>query len=133
MVHVHADKFVRQIASHISSELQRVLHCLGAMVEAVADAGRENSRNGFTRRWVKPFVNHVAAEGQGKAVILAPPPGAEVFAANQALVLIRELALVNDETDIRLAGADRLENPVERHDDAIQMRSAECEVRSSAF
>src|SRR5439155_5589324 len=41
-VHVHADKFVRQIASHIASELQRVLHRLGAMIEAVTNTGREN-------------------------------------------------------------------------------------------
>ena len=78
-------------------------------------------------------MNHVAAEGQGKAVILASPPDAEVFAANQPRVLIRELAFVNDETDIRPAGADGLENPVERYDNAIQVRSAECGVRSSVF
>src|SRR5256885_7159851 len=102
------------------------------MVETVADAVRESVRNRLARHRVVTFVNHVAAEGQGKAFVFAAPPTTEVFAHDQSFVLIRELAFVDDQADVGFAGADGLENLIEWHDDVIQMRSAEWGVRSSA-
>ena len=65
----------------------------------------------------KFLVDDIAAERQRQAVIFAVPPDAQVFANHQAFVLIRQLAFVNDEAHVRRAGADGLENLIERHDD----------------
>src|SRR5437764_2281333 len=103
------------------------------MIEAVTNAGFENLGHGLANRWLEPFMNHVAAQGQGKTVVLAAPPDAEVFAHNQSLVFVRELAFVDDESHVCPAVADGFENPVERHDDIIQARSAERKARSFLF
>ena len=87
---------------------KRVLHRLGPMVEAELDARGQNSGNGFAHLRRKFFVNDVAAERQRQAVVFLAPPDAEVFANHQPFVLIRQLAFVNDEADVRLASADGL-------------------------
>src|SRR6185437_13819606 len=92
MVHIHAHELVREVAAHDAGELQRVLHRLGAMVEAVTNARGENVRDRLARRRIVPFMNNVAAEGQGKAEVLATPPRANVFAHDQPFILIGELA-----------------------------------------
>ena len=66
-------------------------------------------------------MNYVAAEGQGEAVVLAAPPDTEVFTHDQSLILIRELAFVNDETNVSVASANGFENLVERHDNEIDL------------
>ena len=65
-------------------------------------------------------MNDVAAQRQRQAVIFLSPPPAQVFADDQSFVLIRQLAFVDDEPDIGLAGPDRLENLVKRHHDVIE-------------
>ena len=42
IVHVHADELVRQVDAHVAGVLQRVLHRLGAVLEAVPDAALEH-------------------------------------------------------------------------------------------
>ena len=91
------------------------------MIEAELNARGEDVRDGLAHGWLEAFVNDVAAEGQGKAVVLPTPPDAEVFADLQTFILIRELAFVDDEADVGLAGAHGLEDLVEGHDDVIEV------------
>ncbi len=57
------------------------------------------------------------------------PPHAQIFANAESLILIRQLAFVDDEAYIRPAGADRLENLVERYNDIVEVRSPMSGVR----
>src|SRR5438128_1953099 len=121
VVHVHADELVREITAHVARESQRVLHGFGTVSETVSNARSENFRNCFACCRIEPFVNYVAAEGQGEAVILAAPPDTEIFTHDQSLVWIRELSFVNDETNVGLFVADGFEDLIEWHDDVIDV------------
>src|SRR5882724_9489906 len=70
VIDIHADEFVREIAAHVARVLQRVLHGFRTMIETELDARGEDVGNFFAGRGIETFVNHVAAEGQGKAVVL---------------------------------------------------------------
>src|SRR6266581_7984493 len=100
MIHVHPDKFVREIPPHVARILEGVLHRGGAMIEAELNARRQNVRDALSRRRVEPFVDHVAAKRQRQAIRLSSPPGAQVLAHLQSLVLKCELSFVNDQTCI---------------------------------
>ena len=65
-------------------------------------------------------MNDIAAQRQRQAVIFLSPPDPEVFADHQSFLLIRQLALVDDEPDVRRAGTDGFKNLIERHHDVIE-------------
>src|SRR5260370_6407093 len=101
VVHVHADEFVGQVPAHVARVLEGVLHGFGAVVQAELDAGGEYVRNLLPGGGFETFMNDIAAQREGQAVILAPPPDPEVFANLQTLLLPSELAFVNDQANIR--------------------------------
>src|ERR1019366_3545687 len=120
VIDIHADEFVREVAAHVAGVLQRVLHGLGAVIQAELDAGRERVGNLLADIRCKFFVNHIPAERQRQAVVLLAPPNAEVFAHDQSLVLISQLAFMNNEANFSHAIFYRRKNLVERHDDVIE-------------
>jgi hypothetical protein len=68
----------------------------------------------------KAFVDDVAAEGERQTILGLPPPDTEISGEDEALVLIGELAFVNDEADIGAVFANGLEDLVERDDEAVE-------------
>jgi lauroyl/myristoyl acyltransferase len=52
--------------------LERVLHRFGPVVEAIANARRENFGYRLAHHWFKTFVNDISAQRQWKAIGLLP-------------------------------------------------------------
>ena len=124
VVHVHPDKFVGEVAAHVASELQRVLHRLGAVIQTELNARGQNTGN-FPAKFRRKFlVNDVSAQRQWQAIVLFAPPNAQIFANDKVFVFIRQLAFVDDKADVRPAGTNGLKNPVEGHDDVIEAWSS---------
>ena len=119
VVHVHADELVRQVDAHVAGVLQRVLHRLGAVLEAVPDAALEHAGDHFSLRRRDAFVNDIAAERQRQPFVLAAPPHAKILAANEPLVFKRQLTLVDDQPHVGEPFVDGFENLVERHDGVV--------------
>src|SRR5215467_13348077 len=65
-------------------------------------------------------MDHIAAKRQRQAIVLFSPPDAEVFAQDKAFFLISQLALVNDQADLRSTRTHRTEYLVKRIDDVIE-------------
>lgn len=121
VVDIHANKLVGQISSHVPGILQRVLHGLGAMIKTELNARSKHIGNGFAHGWFKPFVDHVAPERQRQPVVLPAPPHAKVLANHQTLILIGQLAFVNDQAHVGATFPNRLKNLVERYHDEIKL------------
>ena len=67
-------------------------------------------------------MDHIPAQREGKAVLGRFPPRSQVRAQSQALVLIGQLSLMDDETDIRVTLLDRLEDAIEGDDAQVELR-----------
>lgn len=93
---------------------------VGPVVEAELDAGCEEIRDLFPRRWGKPFVDHVAAERQWQTIIFTPPPRTQILAQFELLIPVGQLALMNDQPHLGPPGLHRGKNLVEGNDQAIQ-------------
>lgn len=120
MVDIHADELVGEIDAHVAGVLEGVLHGFGAVVQAVADAGFEDAGDVAASLFREAFVDDIAAEGQGKAVVLLAPPDAEVFAKLKPFVAVGELAFVDDEADIGFAFFDSGKDLVEGDDNVVE-------------
>ena len=68
-------------------------------------------------------ADDVAAERQRQPAGALGPPLAEVDDLPQAVVLVRELPLVDQQPRVRLAVENRLLNLVERHDHELESGS----------
>src|SRR5581483_7267735 len=86
-----------------------------AVGQAVADALLDQPADVAHGLLAQVAPDDVAPQGQRQAGLLLPPD-AEVYGKVQALVLKGELPLVDDEPRIELAGGDRGNDLVERHD-----------------
>ena len=96
-----------------------VLHRAGAMIQTELDAFGQQLRHPTTDFHFDPFVNDISAQWQWQALIGVAPPLAQILTHHQALVLISQLAFMNDEADIRRARTNCLKNLIERHDDEV--------------
>ena len=67
-------------------------------------------------------ADDVAAERQRQAAGPLRPPLAEVDDLCKPFVLVRQLALVDQQPGLRLAVEHRLLNLIERHDDELEIR-----------
>ena len=76
VVDIHPDEFVGQVAAHVAGELQRVLHRLGAMIQAVLNARGQNAGDFPARGRIKFLVDDISAQRQRQAVVLFAPPDA---------------------------------------------------------
>jgi hypothetical protein len=121
VVNVHADELVGEITAHVAGVLEGVLDGFGAVVEAVLDAAGEDVGNLFSFGGFEAFVDDVAAEGQGKAILGLVPPDSEILAEFEALITVSELSLVNNEADVGLARADGLEDLVEGDHEIVDL------------
>ena len=130
VVHIHPHELVGQVAAHVAGVLQRVLHRLGAMVQAVLNARGQYAGDFPARGRIKFLVDDIPAQRQRQSVVLPAPPDAQILADHQALVLIRQLALVDDEADVGRPILDGGKYLVERHHNVVEVRSAECGVRN---
>jgi len=124
VVDVHADEFISQVAAHIARVLKGVLDGFVAVVEAVLDAGGEDVRNSLSDFGFEAFVNHIATEREGQAIVFAAPPCADVFANLQPFFLVSELAFVNDQADVCFSGLYGVEDLVEGNNDVIDFTRA---------
>ena len=98
-----------------------MLHRLGPVVEAETDAPLEHVRDDLALAGLDALVNDVSAEWQRQPVVLAAPPHAEVFAADEPFILEGQLPLVDDQPHIGLALVHGFENFVERHDGVVEL------------
>src|SRR5208337_3256835 len=67
VVHIHPDKFVGEVVSHVARELQRVPHRLGAMIQAELNARGQYLGNFPANVRRKFLVNDVSAQRQWQA------------------------------------------------------------------
>src|SRR3989442_1537534 len=91
------------------------------MIKAVLDGGREYVGKGLAVARFDPFVNHISTQRQGHASILLSPPGAQVLTNLQTLVLISQLPLVDDQTNVGSSVANCREDLVEGNNHVIQL------------
>src|SRR5262245_20469793 len=95
MIDVHAHEFIREFLAHVASVSEGMVNGLRSMVETVADAGGEDGGDGPTQVRRETFVDDIAAQRQGQAWVLAPPPESEVLTDLQSFFLIGQLAFMD--------------------------------------
>lgn len=120
VVDVHTDEAVGEIAAHVACVLEGVLDGFGAVIEAVLDASGEDAGDLASGIRGEAFMNDIAAEGEGQALILFSPPDAEIGAAMEAFLVEGELAFVDDQSDVGPVFPDGTEDFVEGHDEVIE-------------
>ena len=64
VVHIHTDELIREVAAHVAGVLERVLHGLGAVIQAELDARGEDVGDGLAECGGVALVDDVAAEWQ---------------------------------------------------------------------
>jgi hypothetical protein len=89
---------------------------LGTMGKTIGNAVVEHPRDLRDHLGAEIPPDHIAAERQWQSAGALGPPFAQIDDLLQALVLIRELALVNEQPGGDLAFTDRVLNAIERHD-----------------
>src|SRR2546423_7806405 len=99
--------------------MQGVANGFWPMIEAILDAGGQNIRDGLSQGGFKAFMNNVSAQRKRQTFIVTSPPGAQVFTELKPLMLVCQLALMNYQTHLGSAGANRSKNLIERHYDKI--------------
>jgi len=91
--------------------------------EAVRDRGAQQARHAQYQLLAQVTADHVAAEWKRQSAGFRRPPLAQVDDAVQSGIAVGQLAFVNDETRIRVARSDVLDDPVERHDFMLDIRT----------
>jgi hypothetical protein len=126
LVDVHADEPVGEGRIEVPGELHGIGEGLFTIVQSVLDAIAECVGCAGERFRAKRAANGVAAEGEGKASLLAPPL-AEVEEFNEAVVGVGELAFVNDEACFELACDDGGDDLIEGNDGSFDVWGEELE------
>src|ERR1700733_7393843 len=126
LVDVHTDEAVGQGGVEIAGELHGVGQGLFAIVERVLDAVAQGVGGGEEGFRAEGAADGVAAEGEGKTGLFAPPL-AEVEELDEAIVGVGELAFVDDEAGVELACYDRGEDLVEGDGDGLVLGGEELE------
>src|ERR1700733_14593822 len=126
LVDVHTDEAVGQGGVEIAGELHGVGQGLFAIVERVRDAVAQGGGGGGEGLRAEGAADGVAAEGEGKTGLFAPPL-AEVEELDEAVVGIGELAFVDDEAGFELSGDDGGYDLVEGNDGGFDFRGEELE------
>src|SRR4051794_6048961 len=114
LVHVHADEAVGQLGVEPAAVLERVLHRLLAVVEPGLDRLAQDVGELEQRVGPKVPPGDVRAERQRQPG-LEQPPFAQVDDLLQALVLIGQLSLVDQQARVGAARHDLVDDLVERH------------------
>ena len=122
VVDVHADEGVGARAVEAAAELQRVLDRLLAVRQRVRDAVVQQLRDLGDHLRPEVAPDDVAAERQRQPAGALGPPLAEIDDLPQPFVLIRQLALVDQQAGLGAAVEHRLTDLVERHDDVLEVR-----------
>ena len=91
------------------------------MAERVLDALAQRFGHGLHQRMAEAALDGVAAEWERQAGLLAPP-AAEVNDLVQAALGVSQLAFVNDEARVELAGDHLRDDFVERHGRGFDFR-----------
>ena len=121
VVDVHADEGVGLGAIEAASVLHRVVERSRPMLQSIRYAVVKMARNLPRHRLAQVLSHDVAAEWEGQAG-LAKPPLAEVLDEVQAVVGEGELALVDQQADVDLAGDDGVLDLIERRGDGLEIR-----------
>src|SRR5207253_9063934 len=118
-VHVHPDKFGREIAIHVSRVRHRVLHRLGSMSQSEFDALAQNRTElALDFYWNIPPQNITAQRQRQPRAMLPPFPEIDLFCETR--MGVSELAFVNDQACVSMSAPHRLKDLVERYDDVIE-------------
>ncbi len=94
---------------------------LRAMLQAELNAARQDSRDFRPGLGRKSLVDHVSAQWQRQALVLSLPPSSQVLAHGQTLLLVGQLAFVNDQARLGHSHPDSAENLVEWNHDKIDL------------
>src|SRR5213078_4623507 len=129
-VDVHPDEPINASLVEAAAVRRRVREGLGAVREAVLNAGLEVAGDVPHQRVSQVATHDVAAERQRQARLVVPP-FAEIDPEVQPAVCVRQLALVDEEPRVRPTRRHVLLDLIERHDDVARRRliQLECEVR----
>jgi hypothetical protein len=126
LVDVHADEAVGEVGLHAAGPLEGEADGLFAVVEGVVNGVEQDARESGEVVG-KVASDGVAAEGQGE-VAGGGPPDAEVFDEAQALLLVGELTLVDEEPGVGLALEHGVGDLVEGGDGPVDVVGGEAEL-----
>src|SRR5216117_1859592 len=125
-VDVHPDEPIDARRVEAAAVGRRVRQGLGAMGEAVLDAGFEIPGDVPHQRLSQVATHHVAAERQRQSRLVVPP-FAQVDPQMQVAVGVGELPLVDEEPRVRATRRHVLLDLIERHDDMARRRLVQLE------
>ncbi len=120
VIDVHADELVRERDVHSACVLHAVHHRRAAMLQAVGDALAEDVAQFVAHLGREVLADDVAAERERDAAARALPPFAKVENELEPLVGKGELALVDDETHVGLAGFHGIKDFVKGHHHVVE-------------
>src|SRR5688572_22088043 len=126
VVHVHPDESVGLTAVETASEAHRMVQRVLPVVESVRNAFTQMPRDFLLEVARHVLPNDVSAEGKRKPGLLQPPRS-HIGDQVQALVLVGELALVDQQTGVDVARVYGLFDLVERDDDGDEVGLVEPE------
>src|SRR5881296_3247820 len=125
-VDVHPDEPINASWVEAAAVRRRVREGLGAVREAVLNAGLEVAGDVPHQRVSQVATHDIAAERQRQARLVVPP-FAEIDPEVQPAVRVRQLALVDEEPRVRPTRRHVLLDLIERHDDVARRRLIQLE------
>src|ERR1700723_1752373 len=114
LIHVHADKLIRELGIEIARKLHGVSERLFAMADGVLDALMQRVCDAGHRFATERAADGIPAERSPAAGFFLPP-STEVDHAVQAGFVVRELALMNDEAGFVLPFENLRNDLIERN------------------
>ena len=120
LVDVHADKAVGQAGVEVAGKLHGVFEGLFAVIEGVLDAVVDGLGDDAVGIRAQGAADGIAAEGQNQAGGFAPPD-TQVQNLVEAAGRVGELAFVDDEAGIEVAGENFRDDPVEGYGDGVDL------------
>src|SRR3954470_22803217 len=112
VIHVHADERISLAAIESPRKSHRVIEGILAMIETVRDAFAQMSGNFFLKIGSHVLADDMSTERKRKAGLLQPP-GSHVRDKVKALVLISQLAFVDEQTGVNASAEHRLFDLIE--------------------
>src|SRR6266568_9218532 len=116
VIDIHADELIGFAAIEPTRVTHRVVERVLAVIQTISDALAQVSRNFLLHVARHVLADDVAAEGKWQAC-LPLPPRSHVGDEMQALILVRQLPLMDQQAGIDIAAKHRLLDLIERNDD----------------
>src|SRR5206468_7929855 len=119
-VHIHTDEFSSQLRVHVARIGKRMPHRVIPVRQPVVDAFANYFAQISTDRRRNILAHDISTKGQWQPGLLLPPL-AKVDDFLKSRFLVGELSLVNDQPNVCLPCAHRVENLIEWHNDVIEL------------